>query len=115
LDIWFKPNPAIDLQSHLGQSVGIFSGAEPEVYVIRLSAQAARWAQEDPWHAQQTLEPQDDGRVLLTVTAYHDMEIIQRVLRLGVEAEILSPEHCRQEMQRTVEALAEVYRQKVEQ
>lgn len=109
LDSWFKLNPAIDLTSHLGQSVGIFSGADPQQYVIRLSEQAARWVQEDSWHAQQTIEPQADGFVLLTVTAYHDTEIIQRVLRLGTEAEILSPEHCRQEMQRTVNALANVY------
>jgi predicted DNA-binding transcriptional regulator YafY len=110
-DSWFKPNPAIDLRNHLGQSVGIFSGAESQEYVIRLSEQAARWVQEDPWHAHQHIQTEEDGRVLLTVTAYHDTEIIQRVLRLGTEAEILFPDHCRQEMQRTVEALAEVYRQ----
>lgn len=110
LDSWFKLNPQIDLQSHLGQAVGIFSGADPQQYVIRLSEQAARWVQEDPWHAQQTVEPEEEGRVLLTVTAYHDTEIIQRVLRLGIEAEIISPDHCRQEMKRTVEALAAQYR-----
>ncbi|MCA9133336.1 MAG: WYL domain-containing transcriptional regulator [Planctomycetales bacterium] len=109
LDSWFKPNEDIDLQAHLGQSVGIFSGGAAQKYVIRLSAQAARWVQEDPWHAEQELAEQPDGRVLLTVSAYHDVEIIQRVLRLGAEAEVLSPPHCRQEIQRTVAELAQVY------
>jgi predicted DNA-binding transcriptional regulator YafY len=109
LDQWFKPNEAIDLQSHLGQSVGIFSGAEPKEYVIRLSEQAARWVQEDPWHAQQKIEPSSDGHVLLTVTAYHDTEIIQRVLRLGAEAEVIAPPHCREEIKRTIEKLAAAY------
>lgn len=109
LDHWFKPNEAIDLQSHLGQSVGIFSGAEPRDYVIRLSEQAARWVQEDPWHAQQKIEPSTDGHILLTVTAYHDTEIIQRVLRLGAEAEVISPAHCREEIKRTIKELSARY------
>ncbi len=109
LDSWFKPNESIDLQAHLGQSVGIFSGAVPNEYVIRLSDQAARWVQEDPWHAEQKVELQEDGSVLLTVAAYHDIEIIQRVLRLGAEAEVVSPEHCRRQIKQTVEELASRY------
>ena len=109
LDQWFKPKESIDLQSHLGQSVGIFSGAEPQEYVIRLSEQAARWVEEDPWHADQEIAPQEDSSILLTVKAYHDTEIIQRVLRLGAEAEIISPPRCRKEIQKTVQALAKLY------
>jgi predicted DNA-binding transcriptional regulator YafY len=109
LDSWFKPNEAIDLQAHLGQSVGIFSGADPKRYEIRLSTQAARWVQEDPWHAEQTIVEEADGSVLLTVTAYHDTEIIQRVLRLGAEAEIVSPQHCRAEIQATIASMAQKY------
>ena len=50
-----------------------------------------------------------DGRVSLTVTAYHDIEIIQRVLRLGAEAEILSPAHCREEIKKTITGMARLY------
>lgn len=109
LDSWFKPNETIDLSTHLGQSVGIFSGAEPKTYEIRLSPQAARWVQEDPWHAEQTLVEQADGRMVLTVTAFHDVEIIQRVMRLGAEAEILSPAHCRHEIKQTIAAMTQMY------
>lgn len=110
LDSWFKPNETIDLQAHLGQAVGIFSGADPKTYEIRLSAQAARWVQEDPWHADQTIVEAPDGSVRLTVTAYHDIEIIQRVLRLGAEAEILSPKHCRDEIKKTIAGMTQMYR-----
>ncbi len=109
LDSWFKPNEAIDLHEHLGQSVGIFSGAEPQTYVIRLTEQAARWVIEDPWHAEQTIAEQPDGKLLLTVTAFHDVEIMQRVMRLGTEAEVISPAHCREEMKRTIAGLAKLY------
>ncbi|MCA9191028.1 MAG: WYL domain-containing protein [Planctomycetales bacterium] len=112
LDKWFKPNEAIDLQQHLGQSVGIFSGAKAHEYVIRLSPQAARWAEEDPWHAAQKLEVQEDGSIILRVTAYHDTEIIQRVMRLGAEAEVLEPENCRMAIRAIVQELSKRYAKK---
>lgn len=112
LDHWFKPNEAIDLHEHLGKSVGIFSGGKPRQYKIRLSQQAAHWVEEDPWHAEQKIERLDDGHVLLTVMAYHNTEIIQRVLRLGLEAEIISPEDCRQEIADIARQLAKRYQGK---
>ncbi|MBX3420449.1 MAG: WYL domain-containing protein [Pirellulaceae bacterium] len=109
LDSWFKPNAAVDLREHLGKSVGIFSGGKPQEYVIRLSTQAARWVEEDPWHAQQKLQTASDGHVLLTVTAYHHTEIIQRVLQLGNEAEVLQPADCRREIKKIIAQLAQRY------
>lgn len=109
LDQWFKPNEAVDLEAHLGQTVGIFSGAEPTTYVIHLSPSAARWVQEDPWHAQQTFEANPDGSGKLTVPAYHDMEIIPRVLALGNEAELLAPKSCRHLIAQTLADMSERY------
>lgn len=109
LDKWFKPNPSIDLQSHLGQTIGIFSGEQPTSYVIRISEQAARWVREDPWHAAQRIEAQQDGSVLLTVPAYHDMEIVPRVLALGIEAEIIEPVRCRKVVKQTLAEMLNRY------
>ncbi len=109
LDNWFKPNLAIDVSSHLGQSVGIFSGGKPREYKIRLSQQAARWVEEDPWHANQKIEYKDDGSAQLSVTAYHNLEIIQRVLQFGAQAEILSPADCRKEIADTVKQMSRFY------
>ncbi len=109
LDVWFKPNDDIDVESHLGQTIGIFSGAESVMYEIRLSQQAARWIQEDPWHAQQTFTPDVDGGGILKVPAYHDMEIVPRVLALGNEAELLSPKSARALMAQTIRQLTERY------
>lgn len=109
LDTWFKPDPEIDLGSHLGQSVGIFSGAQTTQYVLRLSPQAARWIEEDPWHPEQTLTAQDDGSVLLKVSAFHDTEIIQRAMRLGAEAEVLEPAECRAKVKEILAELVSRY------
>ncbi|HBE67992.1 MAG TPA: WYL domain-containing protein [Planctomycetaceae bacterium] len=109
LDTWFKPDPEIDLGAHLGQSVGIFSGAQTTQYVLKLSPQAARWIEEDPWHPEQTLTPQDDGSVLLKVSAFHDTEIIQRAMRLGAEAEVLEPAECRDKVKEILADLVTRY------
>jgi predicted DNA-binding transcriptional regulator YafY len=96
LDDWFKPDDDIDLNSHLGRSVGIFSGDQPVLYRVRLNAKAARWVQEEPWHAEQQMEACQDGSSILTVPAFHPMEVIPNVLRLGADAELLEPANARQ-------------------
>jgi predicted DNA-binding transcriptional regulator YafY len=98
------------LEKHLGQSLGIFAGAgKPRDFRIRISARAAPWVIEDPWHSDQQVERQADGGVILTVTAAHELEIIPRVLSLGNEAEILAPASCRRAIARTIRSMAEPY------
>jgi predicted DNA-binding transcriptional regulator YafY len=114
LDAWFKPDPQLDLDQHLGQSVGIFSGGQLETYRVRLSAAAAGWVKEDPWHPNQQLDPLENGEWVLTVPAFHPLEILAKVLPLGTEAEVLSPNSCREELAAIAQQLASRYRQPVE-
>lgn len=109
LDEWFQRPADFDLEKYLGQSAGIFSGGKTRDFRIRVSAYAAPWVREDPWHPEQALEMQPDGSAILTVRAAHDLEIIPRVLALGTEAEILSPASCRKTMASIVGQLAERY------
>lgn len=110
LDLWFKRPVNFDLEEHLGQSLGIFSPrGKARDFCIRISARAARWVTEDPWHSDQRIEPQDDGGILLTVRAAHELEIIPRVLSLGNEAELISPASCRATMAKMIRAMAERY------
>jgi predicted DNA-binding transcriptional regulator YafY len=110
LDEWFPPPKEFRLEEYVGRGLGIFSGSKARDYRIRLSAKAARWVTEDPWHAEQKVEPQDDGSVILTVHAAHELEIIPRVLALGTDAEVLSPACCRKAMGAIVEQLTRMYR-----
>jgi predicted DNA-binding transcriptional regulator YafY len=109
LDEWFKFDEQVDLEVHLGQSVGIFSGEKAEVYKIRLSANASRWLKEDPWHTDQVLEASSDGASILSVPAHHPMEIIPRVLTLGEDAEIIGPAHARKKMKELTSAIQAKY------
>ncbi|MCO6454021.1 MAG: transcriptional regulator [Pirellulaceae bacterium] len=109
LDQWFKPDPAFDVERHLGQSVGIFASQRPKNFKIRISSYAAPWVVEDPWHPQQQIERQPDGSIVLSVQAAHELEIIPRVLALGAEAELLAPESCRKTLAGIIGKLAEIY------
>jgi predicted DNA-binding transcriptional regulator YafY len=109
LDHYFQRPSDFDLEQHLGQGIGIFSGGKARDFKIRISARGARWVLEDPWHPEQKVEHQKNGDVILTVPAHHELEIIPRVLALGSEAELISPASCRQAMAVIVKALAERY------
>ena len=109
LDQWFQPDESFDLSDYVGKSLGIFSQQGLEEFQIRISAYAAPWVLEDPWHADQTVERCEDGSVLLTVKATHELEVIPRVLALGAEAELLSPAASRQRLLEIASALQTVY------
>jgi predicted DNA-binding transcriptional regulator YafY len=109
LDQWFTPDKDFDLEKHLGASLGIFAGTKPSDFRIRISAHAARWVIEDPWHPGQQIERLDSGEIILTVKAAHELEIIPRVLALGPEAEILSPASCRKNVAKMIREMAARY------
>ena len=113
LDEWFKPRHDFDAGRHLRESIGIFAGSgKAHKFRIRLSPVAARWVTEDPWHPDQIVKHEQDGSVVLTVPAAHDLEVIPRVLALGAEAELLAPASCRKAIAATVKRLSARYRDK---
>ncbi len=109
LDQWFQPDESFVLSDYVGKSLGIFSQQGLEEFQIRISAYAAPWVLEDPWHADQTVERGDDGSVLLTVKATHELEVIPRVLALGAEAELISPAGSRKRLLEIASELQTVY------
>ncbi|MCP4814758.1 MAG: WYL domain-containing protein, partial [Planctomycetaceae bacterium] len=109
LDDYFTADQEFDLTQYLGQSLGIFSQQGVEEFQVRISAFASPRVIEDPWHADQKVERQEDGSILLTVKATHELEVIPRVLALGTEAELLSPPTSRQRMQAIIADLQATY------
>ncbi len=109
LDQWFTPLAEGELEQHLGKSFGIFSGDKLRNFKIRISAYAAPWVREDPWHPDQEITERKDGSIDLTVQAAHDLEIIPRVLAFGREAELVSPKSCRQSIAKMIQEMAAKY------
>lgn len=110
LDEWFRVPEGFDPGQHLAESMGIFvASGKAKNFRIRISARAAAWIVEDPWHPDQQLQPQEDGGVILTVKAAHELEIIPRVLSLGNEAEVLAPISCRRTIADMIRGMAQRY------
>jgi predicted DNA-binding transcriptional regulator YafY len=109
LDEYFHPREDFDLEKHFGQSLGIFSSGKPKDFRIQISAYAAPFVLEDPWHAAQQVEQRKDGSIVLSVKAAHELDIIPRVLALGSDAELLAPADCRRQISETVKKMAQRY------
>lgn len=109
LDEWFAPRGDFQIEDYLTHGLGIFAGAELREYRVRLTERAARWIREDPWHAEQQLQAEANGAFILTVAAAHDLEIIARVLALGDDAELLSPQTSRETLANMLRSMAKKY------
>ncbi len=109
LDEYFPPDEDFDLEKHFGESLGIFAHGKPKDFRIAISAYAAPFVLEDPWHADQKVDHRKDGSIVLTVKAAHELDIIPRVLALGSDAELLSPADCRQQIAQIVQRMAAAY------
>ena len=96
-----------DTDSVLGKRT---AGRKTKKFKVKISAYAAPWVEEDPWHPEQVIRKHADGSITLTVSAAHDMEVIPRILSLGTEAELLSPAASRNAMSQTIRTLHSKYR-----
>ena len=110
LDEWFKPREDFNLEAHLQQSLGMFAGRKTKKFKVKISAYAAPWVEEDPWHPEQEIKKHADGSITLTVSASHDLEVIPRVLALGTEAELISPAASRKTLAETVRDMHKRYK-----
>ena len=110
LDQWFEEDKDLDIDEFISDSLGIFVGNKARNFKIRLSAKAASWVKEEPWHPDQKLKELKTGEFELTVKAGHDVEIISRVMQLGAEAELLSPASARQAVAAMIKDLAKKYK-----
>lgn len=108
-DAYFTRPSEEELAAYLGPESSLFAGGPAQTFVVQLSARAARWVHEDPWHPRQQLRSRPDGTARLVVPAHHELEIIPRVLALGIEAELLAPAAARQTVTQIVQALAVRY------
>jgi predicted DNA-binding transcriptional regulator YafY len=110
LDEWYKTPEGLDVDQFIGNSLGVFFGQDPQQFTIRLTPLGARLVVEDPWHDEQVLTklPNDDFELI--VKAVNEVEVIQRVLSMGSEAEVVAPESTRESLHKIVQKLVDIYR-----
>jgi predicted DNA-binding transcriptional regulator YafY len=112
-DQHFVPREDFDPDVLFSASVGVFRSGKPTRFRIRVAGPAARWVVEEPLHPRQHVQPADPdvpkGAVLVEIDSAHQEEIVPRVLALGIQAEVLEPESCRDAIREIAHGLMQTY------
>lgn len=95
--------PVEEIEAQLDRGYGIFHGGELRQAVLVFDATIASYALRRRWHPQQSVSPEADGRIRLTVPFSAESELVGDILHWGSRVEVRSPE----ELRRAVAAEAE--------
>ena len=96
----------------LGESFGVFAKPTKSKHAVRISfdAFAAPRIEERQWHPSQKIKQLRNGGIELSLTLGNLEEIERWVLSWGVHAQILSPEELKENISKTITAVAKRYR-----
>lgn len=108
LDKWFKMPAGLNWDDFIGKGMGIFVG-KPQSFRVRISAKAANFVREDPWHPEQKIKVLKDGDIELSVPSSNELEIFPRVLSMMTDAEILGPPKAKRKFAEIAKQIADKY------
>jgi len=97
------------IKEYLRWNFGILSSAESIEVCIRFAPGIAPWIQEQVWHANQTVEHQPDGSLLLRFSVADFREIKREILKYGSQVEVVSPPALRDEMRDEIKKMNKLY------
>lgn len=86
-----------DSEQFLSSAFGLYFG-EPETFRIRFAQGQARYIAERQWAANQQIDEQADGTIILTMQTSGSYDIKKWVLSYGGDAELLEPAWMREEI-----------------
>ncbi len=92
-------------------SFSVFIGDTVEKVKIRFSKKLATYIKETCWHLSQKISDQKDGSIIFEVEVSGPKEVGWWVMQWGAEAEVLEPNHLRDEVAKTATGIARIYRQ----
>lgn len=82
-------------EQFFASALGVLRGDGNHVIKIRFTPEVADHIQERAWHDSQTIEPANDGSIVLTLTLGAFAEVERWILGWGAEAEVLQPMELR--------------------
>jgi len=103
----FVRPPDFSPRDYLSQAFRMYRGEATQIR-IRFDSYQAAWIKERIWHPTQEIEELPDGGIIFTICG-HPEEIKRWVIGYGAHAEILEPEYLRQEVEKEMEKLQEIY------
>ncbi len=111
LDEEFLPRAGFESEEFHRAGFNAMQGPGAPVEVrLRFRPEASHLVDERPWSAEQSLERQADGSVVLGFRSAALFEIERQVLRYGGRVEVLAPAELRASLARTAAALAAAHR-----
>lgn len=99
-----------ELDALAASGYGIFAGPATGSAVVRFSPRRARWVAEETWHPDQKSRRLPDGSHELEIPYTDPRELLMDCLRLGPDAEILSPPELREAARRLLAEALALYR-----
>jgi len=107
-------DPAEELESSalrddFDGAYGIFSGPAEHRARLRFNAEAARWAADEQWHAEQQAERAADGTLELSFPFGSSRELVMDVLRYGADVEVLAPAFLRDQVADAARRMRAIY------
>ncbi|ADQ14925.1 helix-turn-helix transcriptional regulator [Halanaerobium hydrogeniformans] len=97
------------LSDELQNSWGVEQGKKEMEVKIKFSGKTARFVPEYRWNDQQEIEEISENEIIFNVKTTSREEIKKWVLGYGSEAEVLSPQDLRAEIQQEIEKMLENY------
>lgn len=83
------------LDRHFDRAYGIFSGPAEQKAVLRFTPEAARWAADEVWYAEQEGTWLDDGSYRLAFPFGASRELVMDILRYGPDVVVEAPDSLR--------------------
>ena len=108
--IGFTRPEHLDFQALFASHFGIHWGRGAIVVRICFTPSAAAFIRERQWHPSQTIEEQQDGGLILTLTVNHLLELKRWILSWGSSARVLSPAPLVEEIRTIADAMTVIYR-----
>lgn len=105
----FTFRPQDEWKPHLNDTFGIFQNKNQFEVKLKFSAERSRWIRGELWHEAQTEELLDDGTLVLTVPASHEVEITMEILKHGSHVEVLGPQWLKEKIVKELQATVEKY------
>ena len=96
-----------EIEEHLQNSLGVFSGGKVQTVKIEFSGQARRLVQEKSWHPSQEIRELENGHVELSLKLNDLWEIERWVLAWGGDAKVIAPAALRKSIRKHAEKILE--------
>lgn len=106
----FTFRPKGQWQPFLENTFGIFQNRESFNVKLRFSPERSCWIRGEVWHDGQTEELLEDGSLVLTIPASHEVEIMMEVLKHGSHVEVLEPEWLREKIVKEISSVQNRYK-----